>query len=387
MPVVELPIFATMRGAVLELDDVPINRTSVSQEIIFLPAASQLPQGSFSLRGELMHAFISYRVSTEGSEGNGLSVIIAEKIRTLSMDSRQELQIPRHGWGVWPRIAKQPVPFRKEEAKVFLDRECLQDGQSWLAGFVKALVASMVVVPLLSWTDDDKGSVGELSRIGDRGFDRVDNLLLELILATALREEPASAVQAVLPLMIGPARTAAEGGGFGSFPFHKLAVLSDEPSRATNAQAGAILRQLGLSEDKVQAVLGRSVKQVVGLVLRNQGVQASQWGGVEGVVAECGTRVLKTVLQEMRRLRSDPKYFEQGRPMGSEVLEWLQVENLRSYAPLFIHHDLDSLAYVARLEPEGIHQIIDEHQELYPRSGKKGVLGGELQKLETVREP
>jgi hypothetical protein len=30
-------------------------------------------------------------------------------------------------------------------------------------------------------------------------------------------------------------------------------------------------------------------------VLRNQGVQASQWEGVEGVVAECGTRVLKTV--------------------------------------------------------------------------------------------
>ncbi|KAJ1474238.1 hypothetical protein T484DRAFT_1833138, partial [Baffinella frigidus] len=182
-------------------------------------------------------------------------------------------------------------------------------------------------------------------------------------------------------------RTAAEGGGFGAFPFHKLAGLSDEPSRATNAQAGAILRHLGLSEVKVQAVLGRSVKQVVGLVLRNQGVQASQWEGVEGVVAECGTRALKTVLQEMRRLRSDPKYFEQGRPMGSEVLEWLQVENLRSYAPLFIHHDLDSLAYVspvARLKPEGIHQIFDEHQELYPRSGKKGALGGELQKLETA---
>jgi len=27
----------------------------------------------------------------------------------------------------------------------------------------------------------------------------------------------------------------------------------------------------------------------------------------------------------MRRLRSDPKYFDQGRPMGSEVLAWLKV--------------------------------------------------------------
>ena len=45
----------------------------------------------------------------------------------------------------------------------------------------------MVFVPLLSWTEDDQGSVGELSRIGVDGFDRVDNCLLELILATALR--------------------------------------------------------------------------------------------------------------------------------------------------------------------------------------------------------
>ena len=41
----------------------------------------------------------------------------------------------------------------------------------------------MVFVPLLSWTADDKGSVGELGRLGMRGFDRVDNVLLELTLA------------------------------------------------------------------------------------------------------------------------------------------------------------------------------------------------------------
>ena len=123
-----------------------------------------------------------------------------------------------------------------------------------------------------------------------------------------------------------------------------------------------MLRQLGLGEVTVQAVQRLSVKQVrfrtasrkpqtanfklealtqvVDSVLRNQGVQASASDDVE---TECGTRVLKTVspaptrkslvtlatlvnlapptqvLQEMRRVRSDPKYFEQGRPMGSEV--------------------------------------------------------------------
>ena len=54
-----------------------------------------------------------------------------------------------------------------------------------------------------------------------------------------------------------------QGGGFAAFPFHRLAGLSDQPSKATNARAGAILRQLGLREDKVQAVLKRSVKQAI----------------------------------------------------------------------------------------------------------------------------
>jgi len=35
----------------------------------------------------------------------------------------------------------------------------------------------------------------------------------------------------------------------------------------------------------------------------------------------------------MRRLRSDPLYFEQGTPMGSEVLEWLQVQSRPEAGP------------------------------------------------------
>ena len=56
---------------------------------------------------------------------------------------------------------------------MFLDKDCLQDGQSWLGGLVTGLVTSMIFVPLLSWTENDQGSVGELSRLGVGGFDRV----------------------------------------------------------------------------------------------------------------------------------------------------------------------------------------------------------------------
>ena len=130
----------SMRGAVLAPVS-PANTTSGSHPTAesVLPTVAMLPRSMFSLRGELMHVFVSYRVTTEGGAGNGMSGLLAAKIRALSVDSTsaQELRIPRHGWGIWPKGAKKPVPFRKEEAKVFLDRDCLQDGQSWLAGFVQ----------------------------------------------------------------------------------------------------------------------------------------------------------------------------------------------------------------------------------------------------------
>ena len=192
-------------------------------------------RGAFSLRGTLMHAFVSYRVSTEGPTGNGLSGLLAQKIRSLSMHE-EGLQIPRHGFGIWPKGVKAPFPFRPQEAKVslptqlceagasalarseaylppratpssqltphhfagtplcrvqaqidrrrvdqqhpqvFLDKDCLLDGQSWLSGLVAGLTTSMVFVPLLSWTEDDQGSLGELSMIKAGGFDRVVRL-------------------------------------------------------------------------------------------------------------------------------------------------------------------------------------------------------------------
>ena len=58
----------------------------------------------------------------------------------------------------------------------------------------------MVVVPLLSWTEDDRGSVGDLSKINVEGFDKVDVVLLELLIATALCHEPRAAVQVHLSL-------------------------------------------------------------------------------------------------------------------------------------------------------------------------------------------
>jgi len=171
------------------------------------PTSESAPSSMvFSLRGEMMHAF----VSTEGPEGTGLSGLVAQKIRSLSMHEKA-LQLPQQGWGIWNKGV-----FCQEEAKVFLDKGCLQDGQSWLGGLVTGLMASMVFVPILSWTEHDQGSLGGLSKLGAGGFDRVDNFLLQLLVSMVLRDEAGAALQAVLPVLVGPA---AEGGGFATFPF------------------------------------------------------------------------------------------------------------------------------------------------------------------------
>ena len=54
-------------------------------------------RGKFSMRGELIHVFLSYRFSAEGPGANGLSGLLAQRIRSLSMHERA-LQLPQHGW-------------------------------------------------------------------------------------------------------------------------------------------------------------------------------------------------------------------------------------------------------------------------------------------------
>ena len=113
----------SMRGAAMALDLHGNTPASPAAGDSGVPHVVMLPRSTFNMRGELMHLFISYRVATEGAVGNGMSGLLAEKIRTLSMDRSLELPIPQHGWGIWPKGVKKPVPFRKEQAKVFLDRK------------------------------------------------------------------------------------------------------------------------------------------------------------------------------------------------------------------------------------------------------------------------
>ena len=124
--------FQTLRGAVLALDS-PSNTTSVLvhpsavEDTGALPAVTALPRGTFSLRGHLFHAFVSYRVTTEGGGGNGLSGLVVEEIRALSTDRAQELQIPQHGdssLGPFLLVAAAPFFFCRISANIKLNPAC-----------------------------------------------------------------------------------------------------------------------------------------------------------------------------------------------------------------------------------------------------------------------
>ena len=106
---------------------------------------------AFELYGELFHVFISYRVKTEGSEGNFFASKLYHQLQMQS-NGDDEFSIPAAGVGKYPRFARELPPGiakKPHVAKVYLDTECLQDGREWMVGFVRGLAVSIVAVLLV----------------------------------------------------------------------------------------------------------------------------------------------------------------------------------------------------------------------------------------------
>ena len=135
--------------------------------------------------------------------------------------------------------AKRPEQYQPHQAKVFLDRECLLDGYDWQACFLHALISSIVMVCLLSFSKHGRGSLGALTTLcPSEGKDRVDNVLLELIIGQELqalgKQTAQSAPCVIFPILLGPQR---QDCSFDRFPFDNLGLLSPEPSVMTNDRA------------------------------------------------------------------------------------------------------------------------------------------------------
>jgi hypothetical protein len=121
----------------------------VDNAVLKLDLGSPVP---FNLCGELFHVFISYRVNTEGADGNSFASKLYHQLQMQS-NGDDEFNIPAAGIGKYPRFARELPPGianKPNVAKVYLDTECLQDGQEWMVGFVRGLALSIVAVLLVS---------------------------------------------------------------------------------------------------------------------------------------------------------------------------------------------------------------------------------------------
>jgi hypothetical protein len=316
----------------------------------------------FTLQRKIFHAAISYRAVTEGQSGNNLSFEICEKIRTLSLegDCHIDTDAPQSARTKLPRCAQKPAPYQTKQAKVFLDTECLLDCYDWEAGFIQGLCSSIVMVCLLSFDKYGRGSVGDLTTLCPlEGKDRVDNVLLELIVGQELRAfGEKTSLRAILPILVGPQRP---DTSFEPFPMGVLELLSQDPSVMTNNRAASILAMLGVGDKQIQAMQARSVRQHVDLVLKNQGVQASSYASQKDLVRESAHRCLMVIDREILEIRMLPAFFVSNRPGGQEVLDWLRERQLGSYLPIFVRNGLYTLLQVSNLSREQVARLANEY--------------------------
>ena len=74
------------------------------------------------------------------------------------------------------RVLANSTESHQRAPRVNLDRECLEAGRPFEDGFVAGLLASRVFVPLVSWSEAGRGSVGQLAALTAES--PADNVLL-----------------------------------------------------------------------------------------------------------------------------------------------------------------------------------------------------------------
>jgi hypothetical protein len=145
--------------------------------------------------------------------------------------------------------------------------------------FVKAVANCLVIVPLLSWHEEEGqepgGSVGQLMALHTE--DKVDYFLLEIIIANALMALPSDNrwLRAIEPIFVGKL----DSQGYTDFPFENIARLPSVPSLKTSRRAAEILISLGLPVDT--NVISFSVKEHISRITLLQGIHLSKLGSEE----------------------------------------------------------------------------------------------------------
>ncbi len=301
-----------------ESTDVPVQRSH---------SAAQSVSGSLSLRGEIFHVFISYRVSTE-------SDLVRELYHQL-MKSAKASKIP--GISKWPSKFKKPTSdVASSSIHVFWDAKALAPGLTWKDdGFVSALSKSLVFTPMLS--------DGVVKKWSSPVVDYVDNVLLELILALEFNKLHSSDEG---PSSVHPCKYIVPV--FVSDLFSKMSDISKEVSRATVAEAARLFGKLGIQYSSCEY----SPHSVLAALCDFQGVKMAAYHqelkehAIRAAVNEIITAVTMCIQQSSVFVDD----FKAHHPRARELCDWLQLLNMSKYTGFLARHGITSVYALSVLD-------------------------------------
>jgi hypothetical protein len=281
---------------------------------------------ALSLRGEIFHVFISYRVDFEAG-------LVGELYQKLLTDTKAA-EIP--DISRWPSKFKAPDELCLQEVgssrvHVFWDKKCLVPGATWKdEGFVSALKISLVFMPLLSI----KGTAAWTKPVV-----HVDNVLLELILALEfnLLSKQSSTIfpcKRIMPVFVDDV-------------FSTLSNMSKDPARETMKEASRILGTMGLrpscdySPHGVLTDLGKFQGVEMHLYhakLRQQALDA--------VVKEALTAVVMCIQTSSVFIHD----FKLHHPRARELCDWLRTHSMSKYTGVIARHGISSVHALSLLD-------------------------------------
>jgi hypothetical protein len=309
--------------------------------------------------------------------------------------------------------------------RVFWDKKCLRSGESWEAGFSRAICSSTVVVAVMS--REALASVATLTSDSP-----CDNVVLEYALSLSLAEMKNTAI---FPLFVGDKVKMDDAGLEQQIIDLKAkirrikasAMLEQDSSDLRDKQAirrnlksrfaslddrythyfksgchpstlpdirvrqieekwaayvGEAKQAFSLEDVDIRAE-GRTVKEIMSGITQSQGhfLMGPASDAVDGAV-----RAIHGCAQRLIEERSSSILVEAlqfSTSQGQEVLEWLAEEMISQYAHVFARNKLDSLRKVSRLSESEIAKLNDEFcRGLHGTS--EGQIGGRIRLADAV---
>ena len=235
---------------------------------------------------------IGYRVNTEKNTASRIyDKIMLTRSPNLAQIGDRRCKIPQYA-----RADSHNGELDPGIARTFLDQKHTPQGMTWEQVFVRAVANSLVLVPLLSWYEEDgrlSGSVGELMTLHHN--DKVDIFLLEIIIANTLMKLDAGCrwLQQISPIFIGQP----DARGYTEFPFEKIDKLPDVPSLKTCKKAADILLD-GLQipiNTEMSRVMALSVKEHIKLITARQGIKLSDLGQEDIALQSASTKLITQI--------------------------------------------------------------------------------------------